>query len=156
MMKKYIVLLLLLKFATGSVFAEASDFYQMRSPYGNDFSLENNPTNFTNDWLNFPYGGNYFNSTASFEELRFNSFQQPETDLSLGFSNIYLSAYTLQMAITPSVEAPDPTLRPGDFGTYGGIGQIPIGDMSSCLLLSVILYALLVVYNTKARRKMLS
>ena len=152
MMKKYIVLLLLLKFASVSVLAE--EF--VRSSYGNDFYLENNHTYFSNDWLSSPYDGDYFNSTASFEELRFSLFQQPEMDLSLGFSNVYLSAYTLQMAIVPSVAASDPTLRPGDFGTYGGIGQIPIGDMSSCLFLSVILYALLVVYNTKARRKMLS
>ena len=151
-MKKYIVLLLLLKFAAGSVSAE--EF--VRSSYGNDFNIENNYTYFSNDWLSSPYGGDYFNSTASFEELRFSLFQQPEMDLSLGFSNVFLSNYTLQMAITPSVEAPDPTLRPGDFGTYGGIGQIPIGDMSVSLFLSVILYALLIVYNTRARKMKLS
>ena len=82
-MKKYIVLLLLLKFAIGSVSAE--EF--VRSSYGNDFYLENNHTYFSNDWLSSPYDGDYFNSPTSFEELHFSLFQQPEMDLSLGFSN---------------------------------------------------------------------
>jgi len=128
-MKKYILLLFLLKLTSMNSFSENSDFYWMSSPLDNSFA-----------------------PISSFEEWRSSPFQTQEWGMSYDFSELFLFGNTLQMIVTPSVEAPNPGLRPGDYGMYGGIGQTPIGDMSLYFVLGVLFYALLIVYKTTKRR----
>jgi len=127
-MKKYILLLFLLKLSSASVFSENSDFNWMSSPSGNSFF-----------------------SSSSFEEWNPTPFQEQDLGINYNFSELFLSENTLLMAITPSVEVPNPSLRPGDYGNTGGIGQIPIGNMNLSLVFVVILYMLIVCKTTKRR-----